>query len=532
MLQYNSPRTRTFRKRRLGLRKFVLPLIAIAAVYGTLSLLSAPDAVPHDNAPQLAAADVLTPAPNAAHFSGVDNIPGNVPGNMKAAFNHVPAAASYEYRDLANAEQRPFDKPQTPPQISAEDVPPAIAEKLAQINSRIQSFLQSGSNLFVAEKTLEVGRGDTLMELLVRNDVPRSEAYSAIQALRKVYNPRDLNPGNAITVFFHKDPAVADPKFSGLQIQKDKISSVMVNLAEDGSYKVDQHEKPIFRSMKAARGTIENSLYVSAKNSGVPDAIILDLIKMYSWNVDFQRDIQIGDKFEVMYEEFATDNGDVVAGRNNIVYAKLELGGRDLPFYLYTSPSGDTDYFDGKGQSAKKSLMRTPIDGARLSSGFGMRRHPILGYGKMHKGIDFAAPRGTPIYAAGDGTIDKLGFVNGYGNYIRIRHRKDLQTAYAHMHGFRAGLKNGSRIKQGQIIGYVGTTGRSTGPHLHYEVLINGKHVNPSSIKAPTGKMLEGQERKRFNTLVSERDGQFDKLMNGMVIADSTPVKPTKQASR
>lgn len=535
-----------FRKRRFRLRQFVLPVAAIAAVYGILSLLSSPEAsVPASQ--HVASADFVAPAPNGVqHFADVENIAGNVPtamaGNMKAAFSASPAPASYELSDFARGENRPMVKPQQAHsqvhgpavgEITPDQVPPAVAEKLAFIQKGIQNLLQAGTDLFVAERKLAVGRGDTLMDLLVRNDVSRADAYNAIQALSKVYDPRALNPGHEITVFFHKDPAVADPKFSGLQIQKDKISTVLVNLSENGQYTVDEQEKSIYRSIKGAQGSIDNSLYVSAKNSGVPDAVILDLIKMYSFNVDFQRDIQPGDKFEVMYEEFATDSGDVVAGRNNIVYAKLSLGGREMPFYLYTSPSGDTDFYDAKGQSAKKSLMRTPIDGARLSSGFGMRRHPILGYGKMHKGIDFAAPRGTPIYAAGDGTIDKIGFVNGYGNYIRIKHRKDLQTAYAHMNGFRSGLKNGARVKQGQIIGYVGTTGRSTGPHLHYEILMAGKQVNPTSLKLPTGKMLEGKDKTKFNAMVAERDTQFGQLLRGMTIADTSPIKKgVQQASR
>lgn len=530
-----------FRKRRFRLRHALLPALAIASVYATLSWLSTPDTDTSAAAVTLAAAGTVD-----APFDGIENIPGNVPshindaahsaGNMKAAFNYVPPPSTHEFSDFARGDAA-APKPQKPVQsvqIAPAQVPPAVAETLVQIQTRLQNLLQAGNDLFVAEKKLAVGRGDTLMDLLVRNDVPRSDAYNAIQALSKVYNPRDLNPGHAITVFFHKDPAIADPQFSGLQIQKDKISTVMVNLSQDGSYQVDEQEKPIYRSIKAAGGAIDSSLYVSAKNSGVPDAVILDLIKMYSWNVDFQRDIQSGDSFEVMYEAFATDGGDVVSGRNTIVYAKLTLGGRDMPFYLYNSPSGDSDYFDAKGQSAKKSLMKTPIDGARLSSGFGMRRHPILGYGKMHKGIDFAAPRGTPIYAAGDGTIDRIGTVNGYGKYIRIRHRKDLQTAYAHMNGFRAGLSNGSRVKQGQIIGYVGTTGRSTGPHLHYEILVNGKQVNPGSLRLPTGKMLDGKDLNRFKDMVAERNSQFTQLMSGAVIADSTPVNnggKTRQAA-
>lgn len=520
-----------FRKRRFRLRQAVLPVCAIAAVYGILSLLSAPAQPELPAAAQ--SASIAAPAQDARdHFAS----PENAPMNMKAAFTRAPAPAAYDPRDFANAEARPIVKAPQPSlraqQAANAQVPAALTEKLASIQDGLQRMLQA-SKLFEAERKLSVGRGDTLMDLLVRNDVPRSAAYNAIQALSKVYNPRDLNPGHEITVFFHKDPAIADPQFSGLQIQKDKINTVMVNLSEDGNYTVDAHEKSIYRSLKGAEGTIDNSLYVSAKQSGVPDAIILDLIKMYSWNVDFQRDIQPGDKFEVMYEEYATDSGDVVSGRNNIVYAKLTLGDRQMPFYLYASPSGDTDYFDGKGQSAKKSLMKTPIDGARLSSGFGMRKHPILGYGKMHKGIDFAAPRGTPIYAAGDGTIDRIGVVNGYGNYIRIRHRKDLQTAYAHMNGFRAGLRNGARVKQGQIIGYVGTTGRSTGPHLHYEILVGGTQVNPTSIKVPTGKMLDGKDKQKFDALVAQRNTQFGQLLKGMTIADKTPAnKPVKQASR
>lgn len=524
MLQYQYSSVRyPRRRRRFGLRHAALPLLAIVFVYALISIFGAPD-------DDISTAELsVTPesvvaamAPNSTvHIKAEEDA---ALGNMKAAFLSAPAPRSHTYGAAIEKSSKPVAVK------TAQTVETGAAERIAFIQSGIEKVLSAGSNLFVSEKKVTVGKGDTLMELLVSNDVPRSEAYNAIQALSKVYNPRDLNPGHSITVFFHKDPSIADPKFSGLQIEKDKINTVMVSRSDDGSFTADSEEKPIYRSLKGYTGTIDNSLYVSAKDAGVPDGVILDLIKMYSWNVDFQRDIQSGDKFEIMFEEYATDAGDIVSGKSNIVFARLTLGDRDMPFYLYETASGDTDYFDDKGMSAKKALMKTPIDGARLSSGFGMRRHPVLGYGKMHKGIDFAAASGTPIYAAGDGTIERIGPFSSYGNYIRIRHRRDLHTAYAHMKGFRSGLKSGSRVKQGQIIGYVGTTGRSTGPHLHYEVLLNGKQVNPKSLKLPTGKSLESKDMAKFKDIVKKRDGEFAQLLKGVTIADNKPVG-TKQAS-
>jgi murein DD-endopeptidase MepM/ murein hydrolase activator NlpD len=396
---------------------------------------------------------------------------------------------------------------------------PAQEAKITALETGIQKILNAGSEFFVSQKKVAIAKGDTLMDLLVKNSVPRNEAYEAIQALRKVYDPRALNPGHAITVYFHQDPAIADPTFSGLEIEKDVISSVRVSRDENGGYKADKEEKEVNSVLKGFSGKIDSSLYVSAKAQGVPDSVIIDLIRMYSWGVDFQRDIQTGDAFEVMYEQYQTADGAVVPGKGDIVYAKLTLSGNDMPFYLYKDSAGDADYFDETGQSAKKTLMKTPIDGARLSSGFGMRKHPVLGYSKMHKGVDFAAPRGTPIYAAGDGTIVRIGPFSSYGKYVKIRHRNGLETAYAHLNGFKAGLKSGSRVKQGQVIGYVGSTGRSTGPHLHYEVIMSGRQVNPNSIKLPTGKALAGADLKKFKSVVASLDSQFSKIGRNTAVA-------------
>lgn len=485
----------------MSLRHAALPLAAICSVYFGLQLLNTEPADIQD----VADVKVAAYAQPAAVTTPVVHpfIADNQTTSLKSAFESSPVPSSVRFEESAAA------KPVTV--AAAPAAPKTLSPQITAIQTGLNTLLQAGTDILTSSKTLTVGKGDTLMELLVKNNVPREEAYEAILALNKIYDPRDLNPGHEITVFFNKEPSVADPKFSGLSIEKDPVYTVVVNRGNDGSYKVDQEEKEVARELKAFSGTIDGSLYMSAKAQGVPDGIILDLIKMYSFNVDFQRDIQPGDKFEVLYEEYKTEDGDVVPGKGHISYAKLSLGDRIMPFYRFTNSAGDVGYYDEKGQSAKRPLMKTPIDGARLSSGFGMRKHPVLGFSKMHKGVDFAAPRGTPIYAAGDGTIVKLGKFSSYGNYIRINHRSGIDTAYAHMNGYKAGLRAGSRVKQGQVIGYVGTTGRSTGPHLHFEVMMAGKQVNPSTIKMQTGNALAGTDLKAFKGAVAEVARAFTK---------------------
>jgi murein DD-endopeptidase MepM/ murein hydrolase activator NlpD len=221
------------------------------------------------------------------------------------------------------------------------------------------------------------------------------------------------------------------------------------------------------------------------------------MIRIFSFDVDFQRELQPGDSFEVLYEALFEDDGSL-AKTDGVLYASLTLSGERLDMYNFTPQSGHDDFFDRKGQSVRKTLMRTPIDGARLSSRFGMRKHPVLGYTRQHKGVDFAAPRGTPIYAAGDGVIESAGRNGGYGKYLRIRHNSTYKTAYGHMTRIAKGMRRGKRVRQGQIIGYVGSTGRSTGPHLHYEVLRGGRQVNPLKIKLPSGEKLKAADLASF----------------------------------
>ncbi len=243
---------------------------------------------------------------------------------------------------------------------------------------------------------------------------------------------------------------------------------------------------------------ILQSLYKSAMNQKIPANTIIEFARIYGFQVDFQRDIRKNDSFQIMYEIFVDDNKKII-GTGNILFANLKLSGEDNSLY-YFDKDESKGHYDKNGKSVKKALMKTPINGARLSSPFGMRKHPIDGFNKMHKGTDFAAPMGTPIMASGDGLVKKAGWCGGGGNCVVIKHNSTYQTVYAHMSKFASGIRSGVRVKQGQTIGFVGSTGKSTGPHLHYEVIVNGKKINSQTLKLPSGKILKGEERKLFET--------------------------------
>ena len=244
------------------------------------------------------------------------------------------------------------------------------------------------------------------------------------------------------------------------------------------------------------KNQIKNNLYKSATDVGIEPNIIVEFARIFGFEVDFQRDIRKGDWFEIYYEKFEDDN-ERVRDTGKIIYASMYVNGNEINLYNFEH-NNEEDYFDISGKSITKSLMKTPINGARLSSSFGMRKHPILGYNKMHRGTDFAAPSGTPIMASGSGTVTRARWCGGGGNCVKIRHNSTYETIYAHMKAFAKGIKEGKKVKQGQIIGYVGSTGMSTGPHLHYEVVVNGKKVNSQKLKLPSGKILKGDPRKDF----------------------------------
>lgn len=368
----------------------------------------------------------------------------------------------------------------------------------------------------LVEHAVRVGRGDTLAKVLNRAGIGERDAQRAIRAFSKTYSPRRIRSGDELKIAYRPHgPDAAERRstpgeFLGFKYNVSAEREVRV-MRDDNDFASLARARPLSRQAVRAEGAITSSLYMAGKRQGLSDATLAELIRLFSWDVDFQRDIRKNDAFEIMYNHISDEDGDAVGG-GEILFAALTLSGKRKAIYRFKGDDGHTEYFDEKGRSAQKALMRTPIDGARLSSGFGRRRHPILGYTKMHKGVDFAAPRGTPIYAAGNGTIVYAARKGGYGKYIRIRHNGNYHTAYAHMKGFARGMRKGRRVSQGQIIGYVGTTGRSTGPHLHYEVLRNNRQVNPLSVKLPTGRTLHGAERNRYLAAKGEIDAALTRL--------------------
>ena len=272
---------------------------------------------------------------------------------------------------------------------------------------------------------------------------------------------------------------------SNVEIRKNKKTFV-----------VKQNILQLYKKEVVVKNKIKNNLYSAAVEAGIEPNIIIEFARIYGFEVDFQRDIRKDDWFEILYERFEDDNN-IVQDTGKIIYASMYVNGEEINLYNFKYKN-ETGYYDIKGKSIVKSLMKTPINGARLSSSYGMRKHPILGYNKMHRGTDFAAPSGTPIMASGSGTITRARWCGGGGNCVKIKHNSTYETIYAHMKNFARGIKEGRKVRQGQIIGYVGSTGLSTGPHLHYEVVVNGKKVNSQRLKLPSGKILKGDERKEF----------------------------------
>ncbi len=369
-------------------------------------------------------------------------------------------------------------------------------------------------------RKIVVKTGDTLADILSRAKVPQQDASAAITALGKVYDANVLRPGQQVEVVFVS--ASSKDSFTSMTLHPSVSQEIVVRKDEEGGFAVENNEKSIELRYHAVSGAIDDSLYLSAMKAGVQPNVLMDVIKLMSYDVDFQRDIQPGDRFDVLYERLYTEDGKFVR-TGAILYANLILSGKAHAFYRYAPKGEDPDYFSQDGSSIKKALLRTPVDGARISSLFGSRKNPVLGYTMMHRGVDFAVPTGTPIYAAGDGTIELRELNGAYGNYIRVRHNAEYETAYAHMSRFEPHLARGSRVKQGQIIGYVGSTGRATGPHLHYEVLIRGEQVNPVSIKMPTGVKLAGAELDRFKTARSRIDVTFDRLADPAAAIAANP---------
>jgi murein DD-endopeptidase MepM/ murein hydrolase activator NlpD len=352
-------------------------------------------------------------------------------------------------------------------------------------------------------RTVRLGAGDTLGGLLADAGASRKEAAEAAAAFGRVFDPRRLRTGLEVTLTLSPPCCVPDEggdgrtlRLLGFALDPDRQRTINVVRSGDG-FRAQQAERKTTALPTRAAGEIETSLYAAAEAAGVPPAVLAETIRAFSYDVDFQREVRPGDRFEVLYERLVDEGGAWVAD-GPVLAAALTLSGAKRAVYRHRTAAGHADFFDDKGTSVRKPLLRTPIDGARLTSAYGSRLHPILGYTTRHRGVDFAAPTGTPVYAAGNGVVQFAGADGGYGRSIRIRHDHKFATRYAHLSRFQGGLRPGRRVRQGEIIGYVGSTGLSTGPHLHFEVLVGGGQVNPLKVKMPPAPRLAGAELARF----------------------------------
>ncbi len=395
----------------------------------------------------------------------------------------------------------------------APDTPIAMLQPRLPLPAR--TVFEPGMGEAAVERALEIRKGQSLIAVLTGAGIHAGDAHGAARELARVMDLRRLRVGETVTVILAggRAPGAAGA-LSGLRMKKNAHTEVGIGRLLDGAFQSFERQRRLQRTPVSVKGEIASSLYADGVGHGAPAALMLDVFRLFSYSLDLQRDIHPGDRFELLFDRYSEADG-TVADYGEIRYAALHNGGRQMQFYRFETKPGVFEYFDGKGDGVRRALLATPLDSARITSSFGKRRHPILGYSRMHRGVDFGAPTGTPIRAAGDGTVVSRGWKGAYGRYIRIRHRGGYQTAYAHLSRYAKGSRQGRRVKQGQIIGYVGSSGLSTGPHLHYEVLINGRQVNPVRLKLPSGKSLKGEALERFRLHREEIDRKLQELAVG-----------------
>ena len=376
-------------------------------------------------------------------------------------------------------------------------------DQVAQIQSSIENIYlkktikEITTSLKPRYKSLQYisKSGDTYQSIINKLEINETEKKIL---LKTILNEKTLKILRINQKFSLKLDNLNKGKIVNVKIETDKKNEILFTRSnEENIFKTKKIKKNFTKSLEYKETVILDSLYNSAINLGIKPNIIIEFARLYGFQIDFQRDVWKNDSFQIIYEQF-TNEDNFVVDTGEIIFANLNLQDTDYQLYKFEYEKNKIDYFDENGKSIRKTLMKTPINGARLSSSYGKRKHPILGYTKMHTGTDFAAPKGTPIMASGDGKVIKAGWCGGGGNCVKIKHNSTYQTVYAHMSKFGRGIKKGVRVKQGQVIGYVGSTGMSTGPHLHYEVIENGKKINSQKLKLPSGKILKGSDRKNF----------------------------------
>jgi murein DD-endopeptidase MepM/ murein hydrolase activator NlpD len=429
-------------------------VLHLAWILGAMMVTAPQAGTPVAPVPAAEAAPVrLAAAPEAAADAPAMTVA--VRRDPAAAPQVDPAAApQLDPAAVAPAPETPADAPPPAETAAAEDdAPTAPTERILVVRPR-----------------------DTLVGLLAGAGIDDAEAHAAAAALTRIFPARALRPGQEVAI--HLD-ATEDNALVAVEVEPAPGRTLRARRDGD-TWETQEIIAPRQRLLAKAEGTIEAGLYPSATAAGLPPGLALSLIRALGHEVDFQRDIQPGDGFKVLFERFRDEEGGLL-GHGRVLQVELVLSGRRLSYWRHQTRDGTTEWYDRNGQSLRRAFLRTPLDGARISSRFGNRRHPVLGYTRMHNGMDFAAPTGTPVYAAGDGTVASVRHERGYGKIVRLRHAGGIETRYAHLSRFARGIRAGRRVRQGDVIGAVGSTGMSTGPHLHYEVVVRGRAVNPAS---------------------------------------------------
>tara|TARA_Y100000590_G_C15719963_1_gene1013223 strand:+ start:294 stop:1595 length:1302 start_codon:yes stop_codon:yes gene_type:complete len=360
----------------------------------------------------------------------------------------------------------------------------------------IKKFLLSKINAPFINEEYTVKSGDSIQKILKKFNVKNSDINKIINQYKKFSDPSKLVINNKIGIIIKKNPSGKNNSIVKFNVPISQSIAVEITKNAENIISAKKLVTKLYKKKVIAENLILNNLYTSAVDAKINPEAIIEFARIFGFEIDFQRDIRKEDYFKIVYEKYFDEDG-VFVKSGNILYAHMSVNNRKITLYRFGDDK-DYSYFDANGNSVEKALMKTPINGARLSSPFGMRKHPILGYNKKHLGTDFAAPSGTPIMASGSGTVLLAKWCGGGGNCVKIKHNSTYQTVYAHMKAFAKGIRAGKKVKQGQIIGYVGSTGMSTGPHLHYEVIVNGKKVNSQTLKLPSGKKLKDNERKLF----------------------------------
>ena len=361
----------------------------------------------------------------------------------------------------------------------------------------------------------EIKSGDSIQKILNKLNVEKNDIQKVINEYKKYSNPNKLFVGNKINITIEENISKKKNAVVKFTLPITKSTTIEITKNEENKIISQKIITKLYKKKTLVQNVIKNNLYSSAVDVKINPDTIIEFARIFGFEIDFQRDIRKEDYFKILYEKYFDENGKFIKS-GSILFAYMFVNGREISLYKFGDDK-DYGYFDINGKSVEKALMKTPINGARLSSPFGMRKHPILGYNKKHLGTDFAAPTGTPIMASGSGTITRAKWCGGGGNCVKIKHNSTYETVYAHMKSFAKGIKVGKKVKQGQIIGYVGSTGMSTGPHLHYEVIVNGKKVNSQTLKLPSGKVLKGDERKLFEIYRIKTDVLIAEMIDNKV---------------